>query len=209
MTLGKTKRKSGFSLMEFLIVIGIIAVLAVIIVPATVGIINKTNEQNDKVLASTYTEYMQKFATEKVGNADFYSTIYNDGAGSEYDILKSNSGLGSFPGITQLNEKINTSNEEEIWKSIRKEACIAIKAYGEVELADNDKYFVEKPIDAEMAFVYYYLTGKVEIKKVSDMKKVTVSEVNDGSIDALVAIRCLDEGINIPSITGALTFTAL
>lgn len=71
MTLGKTKRKSGFSLMEFLIVIGIIAVLAVIIVPATVGIINKTNEQNDKVLASTYTEYMQKFATEKVGNADF------------------------------------------------------------------------------------------------------------------------------------------
>lgn len=183
MTLGKTKRKSGFSLMEFLIVIGIIAVLAVIIVPATVGIINKTNEQNDKVLASTYTEYMQKFATEKVGNADFYSTIYNDGAGSEYDILKSNSGLGSFPGITQLNEKINTSNEEEIWKSIRKEACIAIKAYGEVELADNDKYFVEKPIDAEMAFVYYYLTGKVEIKKVSDMKKVTVSEVNDGSID--------------------------
>ena len=27
---------------------------------------------------------------------------------------------------------------------------------------------------------------------------------NEGSIDALVAIRCLDEGINIPSITGAL-----
>ena len=55
MTLGKTRRKSGFSLMEFLIVIGIIAVLAVIIVPATVGIINKSNQENDKDLAATYT----------------------------------------------------------------------------------------------------------------------------------------------------------
>lgn len=183
MTLGKTRRKSGFSLMEFLIVIGIIAVLAVIIVPATVGIINKSNQENDKVLAATYTEYMQKFATEKAGSADFYSTVYNDGVGSEYDILESNSGLGSFPGITQLNEKINTSNEEDIWKLIRKEACIAIKAYGEVELADNDKYFIGKPIDEEMAFVYYYLTGKVEIKNVSDMKKITIQEVNDGAID--------------------------
>ena len=31
-----------------------------------------------------------------------------------------------------------------------------------------------------------------------------VEMFNEGAIDALVAIRCLDEGINIPSITGAL-----
>ena len=31
-----------------------------------------------------------------------------------------------------------------------------------------------------------------------------VDMFNEGAIDALVAIRCLDEGINIPSITGAL-----
>lgn len=31
-----------------------------------------------------------------------------------------------------------------------------------------------------------------------------VEAFNEGSIDALAAIRCLDEGINIPSITGAL-----
>ena len=36
-------------------------------------------------------------------------------------------------------------------------------------------------------------------------KRIELVELfNDGSIDALVAIRCLDEGINIPSIAGAL-----
>ena len=31
---------------------------------------------------------------------------------------------------------------------------------------------------------------------------------NDGDIDVLAAIRCLDEGINIPSITGALILSS-
>jgi superfamily II DNA or RNA helicase len=35
-----------------------------------------------------------------------------------------------------------------------------------------------------------------------------VEMFNEGSLDALVAIRCLDEGINIPSITGALILSS-
>jgi superfamily II DNA or RNA helicase len=35
-----------------------------------------------------------------------------------------------------------------------------------------------------------------------------VESFNEGSIDALAAIRCLDEGINIPSITGALILSS-
>ena len=184
MTLKNRERKKGFSLVEFLIVLGILAILAVIAVPATLGIINKSNEENDKVLAATYTEYMQKFATEKVGSADFYSTVYNDGAGSEYAFLEESSGLGAFPGVVQLSDKINDINtENEIWRLIRKEACIAIKAYSEGEIADNDNYFIDAPNDKDKAFVYYYLTGKVEVKNVADMKPVTYDEVEEGCVD--------------------------
>ena len=35
-----------------------------------------------------------------------------------------------------------------------------------------------------------------------------VESFNEGAIDALAAIRCLDEGINIPSITGALILSS-
>ena len=35
-----------------------------------------------------------------------------------------------------------------------------------------------------------------------------VEQFNEGAIDALVAIRCLDEGINIPSIQGALILSS-
>ena len=35
-----------------------------------------------------------------------------------------------------------------------------------------------------------------------------VEMFNDGDIDVLAAIRCLDEGINIPSITGALILSS-
>jgi superfamily II DNA or RNA helicase len=35
-----------------------------------------------------------------------------------------------------------------------------------------------------------------------------VESFNEGAIDALAAIRCLDEGINIPSISGALILSS-
>ena len=35
-----------------------------------------------------------------------------------------------------------------------------------------------------------------------------VEAFNEGAIDTLAAIRCLDEGINIPSITGALILSS-
>lgn len=183
MTLTRNK-KGGFSLVEFLIVVGILAVLAAITVPLTVGIINKSNNENDEVLAGVYTEYMQKFATEKAGDAGFYETIYDDGAGSEYEVLANKSGAGAYPGVTALDERINdASTEELVWKQIRKEACIAIKAYGDAEIADNENYFISKPNDTDKAFVYYYLTGKIELKEVSQLHQISIDEVNEGTID--------------------------
>ena len=180
----KMKDNRGFSLMEFLVVIGILAVIAVISVPIIVGVMNSSNKKNDEVLASTYSEYMQKFATEKAGSSDFYASLGDNGA--EYDILQTSSGQGSYPGLTKLSEEINKADkEDDVWDSIRKEACIAIKAYSGKDLADNINYFVEKPNDEKMAFVYYYLTGTVALKPISEMEnsKVTSQDVNDGAVD--------------------------
>ena len=183
MTFYKNK-KSGFSLTELLIVIGIIAVIAIIAVPTIMGVMNSSNKENEKTIAGTYTEYMQKYSIEGAGSPEFYSSLSNDGAGSEYESLKAGSGQGTFPGIAALNEKINSSStEEEVWASIRKEACIALKAYGDVKLADETKYFIDKPQDSSQAFVYYYLTGKVEVKNISELKTMTDTDVKNGNID--------------------------
>ena len=184
MTKNKPFKKFGFTLFELVVVIAIIALIAVIAVPATIGLVQKSNEQNDKVLASTYSSYMQKFATEKAGAAEYYDSIDNSGEGSEYSELSQYSGNGAYPGVNKLNSTINdTDNEEEVWRLVRKQACIAIKAYGNVDLADEDNYFVHKPLDKDTAFVYYYLTGKVAIENIADMEKITAQDVKDGAVD--------------------------
>ena len=118
---------------------------------------------------------MQKFATEQVGSIGYYPTLKDDGVGSDYDILKNSSGKGSYPGITQLDSRINEMNEDEIWNLIRKEACIAISAYSGEELADPYNYFIEKPTDSSMAFVYYYLTGTIALESVEKMEDSKIS----------------------------------
>lgn len=184
MTNNKTSKNFGFTLVEMIVVVAIIALIAVIAVPATLGIIQKSNEQNDLVLASTYSSYMQKFATEKAGSAEFYENIDSSGEGSEYAELLQYSGTGAYPGVNKLSSTINDiDDEEEIWKLVRKQACIAIKAYGNVELADENNYFINRPSNKDMAFVYYYLTGKIEIKKISDMKTITSEDVKNGAVD--------------------------
>ena len=180
----KLGSKCGFSLTELLVVVGILALIAIIAIPVTVGIIEKTNNENDEVLAGIYTEYMQKFATEQAGSAEYYGTLSNDGVGSEYELLQTGSGKGAFPGVAHLNDKINNADTEDaIWRLIRKEACIAIKAYGDVDIADNDNYYIEKPHDKDKAFVYYYLTGQIVLKEIDDMKPVTQTEVDEGSLN--------------------------
>lgn len=103
------------------------------------------------------------------------------------------------------------------------------------EKLDNIEFFI-KNMNARDHFIVYCGDGKLfdtsgeEIRHISFVKKIldnmqyrvsqfTASEnmnermdlvraFNNGDISALVAIRCLDEGINIPSITGALILSS-
>lgn len=57
-------QKSGFTLLELLVIIGILAVLAVIAVPTIVGLIDKANVSADTKEADEITNAMERFASE-------------------------------------------------------------------------------------------------------------------------------------------------
>ena len=54
------KGKKAFTLVELLVVIGVICILAAVMVPILTGVLNKTNEQADEVSAGLYTSVMQQ-----------------------------------------------------------------------------------------------------------------------------------------------------
>lgn len=61
-----------------------------------------------------------------------------------------------------------------------------------------------KDILTNMEYRVNQFTAEENIKE----RMQVVNSFNKGMIDALVAIRCLDEGINIPSIKGALILSS-
>ena len=63
--------------------------------------------------------------------------------------------------------------------------------------------FVKQTL-ASIGFKSSQFTASENIMQRMDL----VESFNEGAIDALAAIRCLDEGINIPSITGALILSS-
>ena len=71
--------------------------------------------------------------------------------------------------------------------------------------------------DSEIRHIQFVMRKLAELKRKSSQFTASenmtermdlVDAFNIGAIDALVAIRCLDEGINIPSIQGALILSS-
>lgn len=169
--------KKGFTLTELLISIGVLAVIAAIAIPLTIGIMNKGSETSEDVNTALYTSIMNKYAAEKVEEADVYPRLTTVGTEAEYPMFAEKAGQGSFPGFNVI-AGVDTA---DVITQIRKEAVIAIKAFSDTPVSDD--YFISPPSDADYEYVYYYLTGEVKKVKREDLSVTSAEDLLTGQIN--------------------------
>ena len=108
--------------------------------------------------------------------------------------------------ISMAQEKIDRI--EEIFGHVREQDHFIVYC-GDGRLYDNNDgeirhiQFVKRTL-SNLGYKASQFTASENMTERMDL----VEAFNEGAIDALAAIRCLDEGINIPSITGALILSS-
>ncbi len=84
----KRNNKKGFTIVELVIVIAVIAILSAVLIPTFGGIVDKANESaRDQEARNLLTEYMTKATAEQL-SAGITGEIYVDGY--KYDVVAGN-----------------------------------------------------------------------------------------------------------------------
>lgn len=154
---------------------------------------NKLIESNDKldsILRSSTSEREKKIARKEYVQ---YRYTLNARMESKFDILDKL--MSQFIG---KNHFIVYSGKVKIDENGRAE--------------DNEYHLIEHAIDRTVKILGMNGLGmkisRITYRESSQERKAIIDEFNDGEIDGIVAISCLDEGVDIPSIRTAIIMSS-
>lgn len=120
-----TTKKSGFTLMELLIVIGILAVLIAIAIPILAGQIDKANRSSDNTNAVEMTNAVERFTSE-------YKMYSNDILSNKVDVNNLDAAQGRVYNVTKA------TTQEDIQKLESKDGLNGIRLDPDTKYPANE-----------------------------------------------------------------------
>lgn len=155
------KNKKGYTLIELLIVIAIIAVLASISIPVVTGVVQRSRLSKDQVTAKNYQTAISLWMSEQPNSENVYSSHLSgtdtmiNGSLTQTAYTSAYMGTNQFPGTEFKDET-----------AIRNSVVTAIESVAMQDFNKNGRHLlVEHPESTGYGFKYYYKTGVVSLEK--------------------------------------------
>lgn len=162
-------RNRGFTLVELIVVIAILAVTVAVGIPVVSSITRKAGASADKITAGQIETCIDTWMNTDYWNSNFFRTNLYTSASSGTGVVGRINGCTEqiysyyFAGTGQL-PGVECKNEQEIRHSV----ITAIKATSNMQVKSKDgEQFVESPkTGSRYGYKYYYKIGRVNVERI-------------------------------------------